>query len=354
MGEGLPDGFEIRFANQDDNDQLVAVSRSARIRLGATTVVIDPGDDYFTSFRLMDEWTALVVTHDDRVVGVQCACSFPGTYEGEPCRISQIIHTRFDPEYARMGLWSHLQSRMITAGRERAASFAKGEARALASDAPLAASDVPAPTKLVGIAYVAVENETVKRLYAGVKPWRAQPLRVTIPCAKAAAEGTARPARPSDAEYIVDVLNRSHEREELHLPYTASSLQARLERAPDLYSWQDVLIGDGAVLGVWHSPELRVRTDGETTTRSRRALVLDYGFLPGSEDAFEALVRQAAARSADAGYDHLSIFTSDAARGSARLKALGDRVEGYDVIVPFTGEPEGAAERGIYVDQVYF
>jgi hypothetical protein len=136
MAEGdLPEGFDIRFARADDNEQLVAVSRASAIRVGDARVIVDPGDDYFAAFRLMDEWTAVVVTHHDKVVGVQCGCSFPGAFgpDAEPARISQMIHTRFDPDYTRLGLWSHLNSRMLAAGRERAASFERGEGRALAS-----------------------------------------------------------------------------------------------------------------------------------------------------------------------------------------------------------------------------
>jgi hypothetical protein len=357
MGDNeLPEGFEIRFATEDDNDQLVEVSRASAIRLGKAKVVVDPGDDYFAAFRLMEEWTVLVVTHGDRVVGVQCACSFPGRFEDQPARISQILHTRFHPDYARLGLWSHLQSRMLAAGRERAASFARGEGRALAGDAPLpSASGSEVPNRLVGIAYVAAENETVQRLYAGVKPWASSPFRVTIRCADHA-EHTRRAstAAPADAPKIAAVLNDAHHGQELFLPYTEEALRHRLERAPDLYSWSDVVHTGDAVVGVWHSPETRVRTEDGDTTRSRRALVLDHGFRPGREDQYEELLRHACATAADAGYDHLSVFTADPSPTSPTLLRLAETVERYDVIVPFVDPPKDVERRGVYVDQAYF
>lgn len=358
----LPEGFDIRFARPEDNEDLVALSRVSAIRVGDAKVVVDPGDDYFAAFRLMDEWTAVVVTHHGRVVGVQCGCSFPGTYgpDAEPARISQMIHTRFDPEYTRMGLWSHLNNRMLAAGRERAASFERGEGRAIASDEALSVDvedDTPPPSKLVGVAYVHRDNERMRQLYSRRSVWSDQPYRVTIACDTSDAEAPGSSAATArDASDIAAILNATHNGQELYAPYTPRSLARRLERAPDLYSWNDVTRTDGAVVGVWHSPEVRIRTeaDGTTVTRSRRALVLDDGFLPGAEDEYRSLIRVAAARAGAAGFDHLSIFTTDRSPTSKILRRLAETIEPYEVIVPFVDEPEGVAERGVYVDQAYF
>jgi hypothetical protein len=357
---GLPEGFDIRFARPDDNEQLVAVSRASAIRIGDARVIVDPGDDYFAAFRLMDEWTAVVVTHDDKVVGVQCGCSFPGTYgpDAEPARISQMIHTRFDPGYTRLGLWSHLNSVMLAAGRERAASFERGEGRALAStDALQADDDTPPPAKLVGVAYVHCDNDRMRQMYSRSSVWSDRPYRVTIACRETdAADTDARTATIDDAPDIAGILNATHAGQELYLPATPRTLARRLERAPDIYSWGDVAMRDGAVLGVWHSPEVRIRTEADrtTTTRSRRALVLDHGFLPGAEDEYESLLRRAAALAGAAGYDHLSVFTTDRSPTSPILRRMAESIEAYEVIVPFVEEPEGVAERGVYVDQAYF
>ncbi|HUP84465.1 MAG TPA: hypothetical protein VM143_02250 [Acidimicrobiales bacterium] len=360
--DDLPEGFDIRFARPEDNEQLVAVSRASAIRVGDAKVVVDPGDDYFAAFRLMDEWTAVVITHDDKVVGVQCGCSFAGTLgpNAQPARVSQMIHTRFDPGYTRMGLWSHLNKRMLAAGRERAASFERGEGRAMASEDALRVDDgddTPLPTKLVGVAYVHAENERMRQLYSRDSVWSDQPYRVTIACDAPAANGAAAaPATKDDAEAIAAILNETHFGEELYAPYTARSLTNRLERAPDLYSWGDVTMTEHAALGVWYSPEVRIRTEADRTTitRSRRALVLDHGFLPGAEDEYESLLRGAAARAGAAGYDHLSVFTTGPSPTSKILAGLAGTIEPYEVIVPFVEEPQGVAERGIYVDQAYF
>jgi hypothetical protein len=259
-----------------------------------------------------------------------------------------------------MGLWSHLNNRMLSPVRERAASFEMCEGRALASEEALRVDDwddTPTPTTLVGVAYVHGENERMRQLYSRGSVWSDQPYRVTIACSGAAgAAGDARRASEDDAADLAGILNATHGSQELYAPYTPRSLARRLERAPDLYTWDDVVRTDGAAVGVWHSPEVRIRTEADrtTTTRSRRALVLDHGFVPGAEDEYERLLRLAAARAGAAGYDHLSIFTTDPSPTSPILRRLADTIEPYDVVVPFVEEPKGLAERGVYVDQAYF
>jgi hypothetical protein len=189
--------------------------------------------------------------------------------------------------------------------------------------------------------------------------WSDQPYRVTIACREVGTDADlidVRTATSDDAADIAGILNATHGGQELYAPATPRTLGRRLERAPDLYSWGDVALTDGAVLGVWHSPEVRIRTEADrtTTTRSRRALVLDHGFLPGADDEYESLLRRAAASAGAAGYDHLSVFTTDRSPTSPILRRLAETIEAYEVIVPFVEEPEGVAERGVYVDQAYF
>lgn len=354
----LPPGMEIRFATPDDNAALVEISRRTPIVLRNGTVVIDPGDDYFTATRLMEEWVAIVATDAGKVVAVQCATARPAMFGGEYISLSQVLHTRVLPEYAGLGLWSVMQGHMLAAGRERAAAIARGDALPGVTEAgPRRPPGQPSPTRQTGIAYVSVENEAMARLYGGVRPWKAQPFRVPLPCAALASDGSPADvgtAQASDADHIVGVLNTCHGLEELYYPYTKEAFAFRMQRAPDLYSWDDVLVSPRAVLGVWHSPETRISAAGGVSTSSRRALVLDYGFDAGAEAELEVLLRHACARAAARGYHHLSIFSSAASPGADLLTRLGDRIEPYDAIVPFASEPDGAAERGIYVDQIYF
>jgi len=168
-----------------------------------------------------------------------------------------------------------------------------------------------------------------------------------------------RTASPADTGHIVAVLNECHGGEELFRPYTVDSLTTRLERAPDVYSWSSLLLSDQAVVGTWMArrTHLRRQLDGagsSTETISVRGLVLDYGFRPGAEDEFDALLRITARGALAAGVTDLSVFSSDPSPGSARLRSLAADIEEYELSTPYTPEPQGADERGLYVDQVYF
>ena len=85
-----------------------------------------------------------------------------------------------------------------------------------------------------------------------------------------------------------------------------------------------------------------------------RGIVLDHGCEPGAEAELEALLRVAARRSGSAGMTDLSIFTSTGTRTFGWLPALGAEIEQYELSTPYTPEPSGAADRGLYVDQIYF
>ena len=113
---------------------------------------------------------------------------------------------------------------------------------------------------------------------------------------------------------------------------------------------------DHAVLGVWPAGDT-VRFIIESKAKrveSRRGLALDWGFLPGAEDEFEALIRAQCGWLDGRGLDRLSIFTSETSAGFERVRALASELERYVVISFGIPEPPGAATRGLYVDPIYF
>jgi hypothetical protein len=188
--------------------------------------------------------------------------------------------------------------------------------------------------------------------------WRGHAaLRAYLDTAELAGADAGRQATPADTERIVEILNTCHGREEFYFPYTPASLTLRLSRDPSLYSWDRLLVGDGAVLGVWPAGrELRVITtrDGQTT-EWRPGYVLDYGFVPGAEAEFERLLRAACGKLASEGLDRLSIFTSEGSASYPVLRAMTDDFERLLITTsPPIPEPEDITERGLYVDHVYF
>lgn len=336
LERALPPGMDVRPAGPDDNDAILEVSRQTPVVLGDTSVTIDLGPDFFAYVRLMEKSLVMVATDDGAVVGVHCGGTYPVRMGGQLYRMGMVQHSRILPDYGRLGLWGRMNSHL---GRAGASAPNDG--------------DGPPPPLATG-AYIGLENEAAHRLARN--SWSCRPFRVTLPCRRAATSGAEpfRRATPDDAEEIVRIINACHDHEELFFPYTVASLAARLTRAPDLYSWSNVMIGKGAVAGVWHAGQQRTRMTADGPTTSIRGLVLDYGFLPGYEDELASVLESCCHEGARRGMTHLSIFTSAPSPGSALVRSLGDDTEVYELVTPRTLEPEGTDKRGVYVDQIYF
>jgi hypothetical protein len=347
LDRALLDGMELREATPGDDAAIAEVCRNTAIVLRSSTVTIDPGPSYWAAVRLMEHPTVLVVTHHGRVVAVHCGVFYPIVYGGQPQYMSQILHSRVLKEYAGLGLWSVMNRRLVNASRAHREESARSGSKIFEN----------------GCAYFATENDATRRLNGAQSMWSFSPLRVVLSCADLASADRVLPyrrAEPSDAERIASLCNALHEGSELFAPYTAASLRARLERAPDVYSWPNVLVSERAVVGVWNAGRIHTKRtladDGSVVaeTRSVRGIVLDHGCEPGAEAELQALLAVAAAESAAAGMTALSIFTSVGTRTHDWLVPLGAEVEQYELSTPYTPEPDGAAGRGLYVDQVYF
>ena len=343
LDRALPDGMEVREATAEDDAAIADVCRSTAIVLRDSAVTIDPGPSYWNAVRLMEHPTVLVATHDGRVVAVHCGVFYPITYGGEPQFMSQILHSRVLSEYAGLGLWSVMNRRLVNNANDHREASARAGSKVFEN----------------GCAYFATDNDATRRLNGAQSMWSFSPVRAVLSCAALAAPPSSvewRAATPSDASRVVSLLNAAHAGEELFAPYTEETLAARLERAPDLYSWGSLLLGERAVVGVWDAGRIHIRRslEGGEERRSVRGLVLDHGCEPGAADELEALLRVACGRSAAAGMTDLSVFTSTGCRDEALLRGLATEIEQYELSTPYTPEPEGAAARGLYVDQVYF
>ena len=96
---------------------------------------------------------------------------------------------------------------------------------------------------------------------------------------------------------------------------------------------------------------LKVITESKNgRTESRRALVLDYGFLPGAESELEALLRAWCARLAAEKIDTLSIFTSEPSPGCERIRSLAREIEPFNMWTSRHRRTAGFSQRGLYVD----
>jgi hypothetical protein len=237
-----------------------------------------------------------------------------------------LHHSRIPKEHQKRGLFSPLNMRAFQ-------TFAES------MDAPYA--------------YVAVDNAAAGRLH-GPDRWSFHALRGVLRCDDLAGQAAGRPATPGDAARIVEILNTCHAGEEMYRPYTIDTLRSRLERAPELYGWEQVWLTDRAVVGVWPAGLRVTREDDDGTRREAvRASVLDHGFLPGADDELESLLRAWCGWLAERGTNELAIYTSEGSPNYGVVSRLASEVDVYDFRMG-VAEPAGAKERGLYVDAVYF
>ncbi len=321
----------VREATDADGPALAEIERRAPIEVGDSRVTFDRSADYLAAARLMEDATVVMAEVDGEPAAVEWGALHHTRIGGQDYRLVNFIHLRVAVEHQRKGLWGALVRKLNEA--------------------------YPAEVAADGdYACAAQDNHAIQHAFAGRPRWRVGPVRALVRAQPNEDAPVGRAATPDDAERIVELLNTTHGREAMFLPYTAEALRARVERAPDLYTWQHLRLTENAVVGVWPSgAQIRVlrETDGQTS-ETRHGLVLDYGYAPGAEAEFEALLAFWGAWLAAHKHTHLSIFTSEPSPGYATIARLADRLEPFDIWTYPVNEPDATAAHGVYADQVYF
>lgn len=325
-----PDGMTIRVATPEDGAALAELERRAPLRLRTeplTFMTFDHGADYFAPARLMEEVTIYVAEYEGRLVGVYCGAVQPVHVEGETKQLFLEHHVRIHPEAPRGGVfWA-----LCAYGRDRYARSTDSIAF-----------------------YVSIDNHAVRKIGNLDPGWSVQPLRALLPCRTDDDASFGRRATSADAPAIVAAINGAHEGSALFRPYTEASLADRLSRDPEQYTWSDVRIGGGAVLGIQRGL-LGVTKECEGDVKvSRRAIALDHGFVPGAEDDYRSLLQSTCTELAADGATHVTVFTSERSSTYDVLKELAEDVEVFDFWAFEIPEPPGLQTRGFYVDPVYF
>ena len=321
--------LEVRKATEADVAALAQIERGCPIVLGDTSMYFDRGADYFAFARLMEEATVGIAFVDDKPGAVTCGAMHKVRVAGVIHPLVTVVHLRVMPEHQRKGLWGAVNRAFEHYWKDVDGSNA----------------------------YISVNNAGMQHGFINTpNKWSITIERVQLATQALAGPSVGRAATPADAARIVEILNATHGREEMFVPYTVESLSTRLGRSPKDYSWSRLKMTDHAVVGVWpagDSLQVITETRGRRTV-SRRAMVLDYGFLPGAEDELEGLLRAWCTELAALLIDALSIFTSAPSPGSARICSLGAEVESFNMWSPGIAEGRDALQNGLYVDAVYF
>ena len=321
----LASDIVVRSAAAGDSSALRELELRAPMILGPTMkLVYDRGADFLAFDRMMEDSACFVAERDGSVLGVACGARHTIRVGGQTHTVMLLHHARVAAEHRDLGLVSVLINHVFSA-----------------FDEPFECA----------YGYRAVDNADAERIRAPGR-WDAGVCRAVIDCAAVAGPAHGRPATPADAAAVVDILDRAHAGEQMYFSPTPASFAARLERAPDLYTWHHLRLADGAVLGVWPA-HLAVTIDDGTAVRTTRAVTLDHGFVDGAGVEFERLLRSACAELLRFGHDELTIMTSEGSPNYGLLRQLAHRMEPFHLHLQLP-EPPGTTEHGVYVDAVYF
>jgi hypothetical protein len=217
-------------------------------------------------------------------------------------------------------------------------------------------SEVVEPMVRAEVAYIDVGNAAVTASFQTRDfEWTRRVLELTFDCGAIAGPPAGRPAQPGDAGLIAALAQAAHGREALHFPRDAAEIARRLERAPDVYGWGDVLIGEEAMLGVWASlDESETTAPGAPSTPAVRrvmAVALDHGWRgEAGADAFLALLRAQAARVRASGATHLVLYTWPGSEVDRRCARLAGQIA--EVAIQ-TDLKEPSDRVGAYTDPLY-
>lgn len=318
----LADGLCMRDARPGDFDVLETLEGEAAIPFGDGVCRIERNGSLATAIELLGAGRLSVVESRDEIVAFGGAASIPLTVGGIDGEFNYTHHYRV-----------------------RDAARGRGLVRALSD-----ASESPLCGAIAGV--VAVVHEGNRRgVSSRAFPWQAVGQRVILDCAAIAGDPIGRAAREDDADMLCDRINHAHEGQEWFRRYTPDRLLERLARAPGAYGWPQLRVTDHAVVGTWHSGERRRYEGGDRAWSEVRGTILDYGFEPGHAEALERSLRACASESLKQGLTHLSLFTSERAPAWSVLERLAARVETYHVSCT-APEPDGAPERGVYIDPI--
>ncbi|GBD23634.1 hypothetical protein HRbin29_01302 [bacterium HR29] len=327
----MSDRITIREATLADAPVLSDLERRSPILTSGGWLTIDRGDDYFAAARLQEDVTVLIAEREGEPLGVFCGALHDAVIADVPRRVLYIHHARIPPEHQRQGLGHRMAAELARRYEGRFdtqywyISQANGPSQGFARRAP--------------------------------NRWPVTPLWLHCRAEAIAGPAFGRPCAPADATDIAAMLNALHGREHMFVPATPERLHRRLARDPAQYGWPNLWRTERAVVGVWLQGErivTRLRRFDGSVVEQRGAAVLDYGCLPGGEEELVLLLRSWAGELACRGFDSLGVFTWPGAPLEGLLRGLAERIEVFDFWTPQLPVPEDAAQRGVYVDPVYF
>jgi len=304
----------IREATARDNEALCALDARTPLPAHERAYFRQP-DDFFEKHELQPAWNVMVAVEDRELV---CACAgapIRTPLAGAERRLVYLHHERIAPEYQRKGLGLLLARALQDHYRQ---SF----------DGAMDGS----------YWFIASSNQQSRDYVgkAGHQPWPTAAFMLVLDKSRGADAEIDR-IGPEQAAVAIDLINRTHQHEDLFTPYDESSFRQRLSRCPS-YGWTD-LYGrwrDGrlvAIAGLW------------------RNTVADFGCAAGMEDELTPLLQALINPIATRWNANIVTFVSNDALRSALSPLCQDDPE-YLLYVKGIARPENC--RPLHVDPAYF
>ena len=328
-----PPGVTVRLARPEDAPELRSLELSTPVQHDDCEVAYDRPDPFAQDrlrprrvFRSVAEIDGVVVgTHADAChVLVTDAGSFPVIYRH---------HTRIHPAHQGSGILPAING--THSEWVRRDGVLRGR-----------------------LLYTAIGNDKLQSFRSGGSGaqhqavWETPIVRYVLDCQALAERTGHRPAGPADEEHIDDLLHKTNERCVFWPRVDQTWFAQRMNQSPD-YTWDNFVVGENTAIGVWDAGWTVVRTNDVGTHRRRVATVLDWAFNPEDPNALEQGLRSACDRATRSGLTHLFAFCAPPAPGHAVLDALATEAEYFELSTTVT-EPPDTADRGIYIDPIYF
>ncbi len=322
--------FTIREARASDNAALIDLELRSPLLVGETRESYDRSPDFFACHRLQGEHKVLLAEAEGRPVGVMGGVMQRPVIQGQARCLVYIQRARVDPEFQGQKVAWNLANELFTWSHE------------LGAEGP----------------YYLIAPGNERSVAFGGRAGRRWPLEVRLLAFDASSAGVQRTDDVTEGQLaeVVELVNSTHTGEDFFEPLTVDSLRERLGRDPQYGPEHLRGLTDGgrlvAVAGLWDkgatTEQIHVDMATGAETRSRGAVVTDWGWAPGSEAAFAGILRGLAAEARVLGRDRIVIC--EPSPGMIPDPGLPAAVVAVSLYTPSMDPPEASAIRGIYVD----
>jgi hypothetical protein len=290
----------------------------------------DRSPDFFACHRVQGIHRVVLAELRRRLVGSMAGTIQSPVVRGRPRRLVYVQRGRIHPDYQRQGIAWKIATDLF------AWSQAYG-ARGM---------------------YYLIAPDNQRSVAFGGRAGREWPVHVRLLGFDVSGAGGPQAQRldRGQMDAVVELVNRTHAGDDFFEPLTTDSLAERLSRDRQYGVGNLFGVVDGeqlvAVAGLWDKGAFveHIRIDRVTglESRSRSALVVDWGWAPGHESSFAGLLRSLAHEAGALGRSTLTIC--EPAPGKVPDPGLRCHETNLSLYTPTIEPPDAGAIKGLFPD----